>query len=71
MPLIMGISDHVYCVETGSVIAEGAPADVRNNPRVVASYLGTEKRVIVRSGPARADAPPEQDPEPTYPTAVA
>lgn len=50
MPLIMGISDRVYCLETGRVIAEGAPAQVRNEPRVIASYLGTDERAIVRSG---------------------
>ena len=50
MPLIMGISDRVYCLEAGTVIAEGSPADVRDNPRVVASYLGTDERAINRSG---------------------
>ena len=50
MPLIMGISDRVYCLETGKVIAEGAPAEVRDNPRVIASYLGTDERAINRSG---------------------
>ena len=50
MPLIMGISDRVYCLETGQVIAEGAPEHVRNDPKVVASYLGTDERAIVRSG---------------------
>ena len=50
MPLIMGISDRVYCLETGRVIAEGAPAAVRDNPRVIASYLGTDERAINRSG---------------------
>jgi energy-coupling factor transporter ATP-binding protein EcfA2 len=50
MPLIMGISDRVYCLEAGKVIAEGAPANVRNNPRVIASYLGTDERAINRSG---------------------
>ena len=50
MPLIMGISDHVYCLEAGAVIAEGSPVEVRENPRVIASYLGTDERAIVRSG---------------------
>jgi ABC-type branched-subunit amino acid transport system ATPase component/ABC-type branched-subunit amino acid transport system permease subunit len=50
MPLIMGISDRVYCLEAGSVICEGTPADVRDNPRVIASYLGTDERAINRSG---------------------
>ena len=50
MPLIMGISDRVYCLEAGKVIAEGHPATVRDNPRVIASYLGTDERAINRSG---------------------
>jgi ABC-type branched-subunit amino acid transport system ATPase component len=63
MPLIMGISDRVYCLEAGCVIAEGAPAQVRNDARVIASYLGTDERAIVRSGSvlqpsAEPEAPP-------------
>jgi ABC-type branched-subunit amino acid transport system ATPase component/ABC-type branched-subunit amino acid transport system permease subunit len=50
MPLIMGVSDRVYCLETGQIIAEGVPEQVRNDPRVVASYLGTDERAIARSG---------------------
>ena len=50
MPLIMSISDRVYCLELGSIIAEGVPSEVRNDPRVIASYLGTDERAIARSG---------------------
>ncbi len=49
MPLIMSISDRVYCLELGTVIAVGEPDEVRNNPHVVASYLGTDERAIERS----------------------
>ena len=49
MPLIMSISDHVYCLELGRVIAQGPPEVVRNDPAVVASYLGTDQRAIERS----------------------
>jgi ABC-type branched-subunit amino acid transport system ATPase component len=49
MPFIMGISDRVYCLEAGVVIAEGCPDAVRNDALVVASYLGVDERAIQRS----------------------
>jgi len=52
MPLIMSISDRVYCLEAGRVIAEGTPHEVRNDPLVIASYLGTDERAIERSNHA-------------------
>lgn len=50
MPLVMSISNRIYCMEAGRQIAEGAPTDVRNDPAVIASYLGTDDRAILRSG---------------------
>ncbi len=50
MPLIMSISDRVYCLEGGAVIASGNPDAVRSDPAVIASYLGTDERAITRSG---------------------
>ncbi len=49
MPLIMNISDRIYCLEAGQVIAEGEPEAVRADPAVIASYLGTDERAIKRS----------------------
>jgi ABC-type branched-subunit amino acid transport system ATPase component len=49
MPLIMSISDRVYCLELGRVIARGTPAEVRHDPNVIASYLGRDDRAILRS----------------------
>jgi ABC-type branched-subunit amino acid transport system ATPase component/ABC-type branched-subunit amino acid transport system permease subunit len=50
MPFIMGISDRVYCMEAGRIIAQGSPGEVRRDPAVIASYLGTDERAIARSG---------------------
>ena len=49
MPLVMSISDRVYCLEAGAVIAHGPPEQVRDDPVVIASYLGTDDRAIQRS----------------------
>jgi len=49
LPLILTISDRLYCLEAGAVIAEGTPAEIRSNALVIASYLGTDERAIARS----------------------
>ncbi|MEY2433808.1 MAG: hypothetical protein QOC92_3533, partial [Acidimicrobiaceae bacterium] len=50
IPLIMGLVDRLYVLAAGQVIAEGPPSVLRDDPAVVAAYLGTDEQVIARSG---------------------
>jgi ABC-type branched-subunit amino acid transport system ATPase component/ABC-type branched-subunit amino acid transport system permease subunit len=52
IPLIMGISDRIVAMADGRVLCVGPPAEVRNHPKVVDSYLGGSITAIERSGPA-------------------
>jgi ABC-type branched-subunit amino acid transport system permease subunit/ABC-type branched-subunit amino acid transport system ATPase component len=54
IPLVSSMSDRLYCLALGEVIAEGTPDAVRTDPAVVAAYLGTDERAISRSGKVSA-----------------
>jgi branched-chain amino acid transport system ATP-binding protein len=45
MNLLMGLSDWIYALDFGAVIAEGTPKKVARDKRVLSSYLGRTRRV--------------------------
>ena len=50
LPLVTAMSDRLVAMQTGTVLVSGPPAEVRADPRVLASYLAASDDVVDRSG---------------------